>query len=208
MTKLLSVFSLTNNFVLPEMIRSLDISIGFLECGINRRNKLENFSQSHAPVPAPPLPPEPPERPPASELNGAIFEVRAFVMPAEAPEKNDVALFIMGPMLPVAAWIFWDTKWLRNSDVAECLLSIPKAAFFALLDSSRTVIAFVFASMKESTFYKDICLLKELIITICQLYLYIMHEDFLSNNVIVKNKCLSLEEILLYLKRLNYIYHY
>lgn len=140
----------------------------------------KNFAQSHAPVPAPA--PAPPERPPESELNGAIFEIRAFDKPAEAPEKNVVALLMMGPMLPVAAWIFWDTRWLRNSDVAECLLSMPKAAFFALLDSSRTTSAFVFESKKVSTFYKDIRLLKELIVMIIiVIYIYIMYFYYIIN---------------------------
>lgn len=52
-------------------------------------------------VPAPP-----PERPPESELSGANFETNAFDKPDEAPEKNVVALFIIGPMLLDAAWIF------------------------------------------------------------------------------------------------------
>lgn len=100
--------------------------------------------------------PAPPGVPPESALNGATFAASEFVSapvkPAAAPETKVVALLMTGPMLPVAARIFCDTKLLINCDVADCLGSIPKAAFLARFESSSIVSALVFASIRESSF--------------------------------------------------------
>lgn len=147
MKKTLNVKYFVNYFY--NIIREI-----LLEKFVAEINWKQNFSWLYVPAP--------PERPPERELNGAIFEVSAFVKPAEAPENNVVALFISGPILPVALWIFWDIKSLTNFDEADVLGSIPKAAFFALLDSSRTASAFVFASRNPSIFWRNIKVLKKI----------------------------------------------
>lgn len=86
------------------------------------------------------------------ELRGANFEAKAPAKPFLAPERKVVALFITGPMLPVADWIFAAISSLMNFEVADCDASMPYAAFFNLFDWSSTDKALVFESRKESSF--------------------------------------------------------
>lgn len=94
----------------------------------------------------------PADRPVAMELSGASFDANAPANPFLAPASSVAALFTTGPTLALVALIFEATSSLMNLPVAEWCASMPKAAFFALFDSSSTVRAFVFESRKESSF--------------------------------------------------------